>query len=203
MTLLASAAVLILFCLQFSFTVTESQGFSKDICRSMVAMLDTDHSGKLGLEEFKTLLNDIAKWKVSGDFDSRVVEYKMILLLNFCLVKTQKRPLWTKRTYQNYVVCDIFLNLLLFYYEQSFDFWWRIFEKTQIFLMNNFNRNFSFIEGAYVSLLNKICSSRFFDTIRSKYSNLNFKLLNFPRPSSNFTTTIAPTSSMLMNFVKL
>jgi hypothetical protein len=30
----------------------------------MVAMLDTDHSGKLGLEEFKTLLNDIAKWKV-------------------------------------------------------------------------------------------------------------------------------------------
>jgi hypothetical protein len=31
----------------------------------MVAMLDTDHSGKLGLEEFKTLLNDIAKWKVS------------------------------------------------------------------------------------------------------------------------------------------
>lgn len=30
----------------------------------MVAMLDVDHSGKLGLEEFKTLLNDIAKWKV-------------------------------------------------------------------------------------------------------------------------------------------
>lgn len=30
----------------------------------MVAMLDADHSGKLGLEEFKTLLNDIAKWKV-------------------------------------------------------------------------------------------------------------------------------------------
>lgn len=48
------------FCL-----VHESQGFSKDICRSMVAMLDTDHSGKLGLEEFKVLINDIAKWKVS------------------------------------------------------------------------------------------------------------------------------------------
>lgn len=29
-------------------------------------MLDVDHSGKLGLEEFKTLLNDIAKWKVSA-----------------------------------------------------------------------------------------------------------------------------------------
>lgn len=32
----------------------------------MVAMLDVDHSGKLGLDEFKTLLNDIAKWKVSS-----------------------------------------------------------------------------------------------------------------------------------------
>lgn len=47
--------------------MTESHGFSKDICRSMVAMLDTDHSGKLGLEEFKVLLNDIAKWKVMLD----------------------------------------------------------------------------------------------------------------------------------------
>lgn len=27
-------------------------------------MMDTNHSGKLGLEEFRTLLNDIAKWKV-------------------------------------------------------------------------------------------------------------------------------------------
>lgn len=47
-----------------SAIVTESQGFSKDICRSMVAMLDVDQSGRLGLDEFKSLLNDIAKWKV-------------------------------------------------------------------------------------------------------------------------------------------
>lgn len=38
-------------------------GFSKDVCRSMVAMLDTDKSGKLGFEEFEALLTDIAKWK--------------------------------------------------------------------------------------------------------------------------------------------
>ncbi|XP_029708156.2 calpain-A isoform X4 [Aedes albopictus] len=38
-------------------------GFSKDVCRSMVAMLDTDQSGKLGFEEFQTLLTDISKWK--------------------------------------------------------------------------------------------------------------------------------------------
>lgn len=29
----------------------------------MVAMMDVDGSGKLGFEEFKTLLADIAKWK--------------------------------------------------------------------------------------------------------------------------------------------
>jgi hypothetical protein len=61
-----------LSCFRFLLTVTESQGFSKDICRSMVAMLDTDHSGKLGLEEFKSLLNDIAKWKVSFYFNALI-----------------------------------------------------------------------------------------------------------------------------------
>lgn len=41
----------------------ETHGFSKDVCRSMVAMLDADKSGKLGFEEFETLLSEIAKWK--------------------------------------------------------------------------------------------------------------------------------------------
>lgn len=39
-------------------------GFSKDICRSMIAMLDADHSGKLGFDEFKILWTDIRHWKV-------------------------------------------------------------------------------------------------------------------------------------------
>uniref|UniRef100_A0A1B6KWC1 Calpain catalytic domain-containing protein n=1 Tax=Graphocephala atropunctata TaxID=36148 RepID=A0A1B6KWC1_9HEMI len=38
-------------------------GFSKDICRSMIAMLDADHSGKLGFDEFKQLWIDIRHWK--------------------------------------------------------------------------------------------------------------------------------------------
>lgn len=42
---------------------THNKGFSKDICRSMVAMLDVDHSGKLGFEEFKSLWNDIRSWR--------------------------------------------------------------------------------------------------------------------------------------------
>lgn len=41
------------------------QHFSKDMCRSMVAMMDADGSGKLGYSEFEILLNDIAKWKVN------------------------------------------------------------------------------------------------------------------------------------------
>ncbi|XP_057376387.1 calpain-B-like isoform X2 [Daphnia carinata] len=39
------------------------EGFSKDVCRSMIAMLDQDHSGKLGLDEFKKLWSDIQTWK--------------------------------------------------------------------------------------------------------------------------------------------
>lgn len=44
-------------------SVIESPGFSKDVCRSMVAMLDIDQSGKLGLGEFQHLMIDLAKWK--------------------------------------------------------------------------------------------------------------------------------------------
>lgn len=46
------------------------QSFSKEICRSMVAMLDVDHSGKLDKEELKVLLNDIMSWKVVGSLKS-------------------------------------------------------------------------------------------------------------------------------------
>lgn len=42
---------------------TKNEGFSKDVCRSMVAMMDVDRSGKLGFEEFKTLWIDIRHWK--------------------------------------------------------------------------------------------------------------------------------------------
>ncbi|KAA0192707.1 hypothetical protein HAZT_HAZT000398, partial [Hyalella azteca] len=41
----------------------EFEGFSKDICRSMISMMDVDRSGKLGLREFIRLWTDIRTWK--------------------------------------------------------------------------------------------------------------------------------------------
>ncbi|KOB72241.1 Calpain-A, partial [Operophtera brumata] len=44
----------------------KGQGFSKDVCRSMIAMLDKDGSGGLGFEEFKSLWIDLRNWRVTS-----------------------------------------------------------------------------------------------------------------------------------------
>ncbi|XP_049882091.1 calpain-A-like isoform X2 [Pectinophora gossypiella] len=41
----------------------KGQGFSKEVCRSMIAMLDKDNSGGLGFEEFKGLWIDLRNWR--------------------------------------------------------------------------------------------------------------------------------------------
>ncbi|XP_015264256.1 PREDICTED: calpain small subunit 1-like [Gekko japonicus] len=41
----------------------KSAGFSLDTCRSMVAVMDSDTTGKLGFEQFKYLWNNIKKWQ--------------------------------------------------------------------------------------------------------------------------------------------
>lgn len=57
------------------FSDMEKAGFSKDVCRSMIAMMDWDRSGKLGFEEFKSLWIDIRQWKViTNDQEIEMVE---------------------------------------------------------------------------------------------------------------------------------
>uniref|UniRef100_A0A4D5R9T0 Calpain B n=1 Tax=Scolopendra viridis TaxID=118503 RepID=A0A4D5R9T0_SCOVI len=48
------------FVLQKEF---EFGGFGLNLCRAMVAMMDTDRSGKLGLEEFMQLWQSVVTWK--------------------------------------------------------------------------------------------------------------------------------------------
>ncbi|NXD13629.1 CPNS1 protein, partial [Nothocercus nigrocapillus] len=49
----------------------KTDGFSLDTCRSMVAIMDSDTTGKLGFEEFKYLWKNIKKWQcVFRQFDA-------------------------------------------------------------------------------------------------------------------------------------
>ncbi|KAM4702723.1 calpain small subunit 1-like [Rhinophrynus dorsalis] len=49
----------------------KTDGFSIDTCRSMVAVMDSDGTGKLGFEEFKYLWHNIKKWQcIYKQFDT-------------------------------------------------------------------------------------------------------------------------------------
>ncbi|XP_062407729.1 calpain small subunit 1b [Sardina pilchardus] len=49
----------------------KTDGFSIESCRSMVAVMDSDSTGKLGFHEFKYLWNNIKKWQtIYKQYDS-------------------------------------------------------------------------------------------------------------------------------------
>ncbi|KAF4073395.1 hypothetical protein AMELA_G00258190 [Ameiurus melas] len=49
----------------------KTDGFSIESCRSMVAVMDSDSTGRLGFEEFKYLWNNIKKWQgIYKQFDA-------------------------------------------------------------------------------------------------------------------------------------
>lgn len=50
------------FVYYYFFAVIGGQSFSKDICRSLIAMHDADHSGKLNNDEFQILISEIIRW---------------------------------------------------------------------------------------------------------------------------------------------
>lgn len=81
------------------FTDTQDRGFTKDVCRSMVAMLDVDHSGKLGFEEFRTLWNDIRKWRVNLLFSFKTKIYPSFVMLSETLLL-----LYLFRLFSNYMI---------------------------------------------------------------------------------------------------
>lgn len=55
----------------FKLEVKNFKGFSKDICRSMIAMMDADRSGKLGFDEFQVLWQSVNDWRdVFSQFDA-------------------------------------------------------------------------------------------------------------------------------------
>lgn len=55
-------------CIKVLSFLTEKKEFSKEVCRSMVALMDTDQSGKLNFHEFFQLWEKIGMWRVYTHF---------------------------------------------------------------------------------------------------------------------------------------
>uniref|UniRef100_A0A672Q6L8 Calpain small subunit 1-like n=1 Tax=Sinocyclocheilus grahami TaxID=75366 RepID=A0A672Q6L8_SINGR len=57
----------------------KTDGFTIESCRSMVAVMDSDSTGKLGFHEFKHIWNNIKKWQVSRCFPLNDQLFQMII----------------------------------------------------------------------------------------------------------------------------
>lgn len=50
----------------FLFIEAQSHGFTRELCQSMIHMMDKGYNGKLNFEEFKALWVDVRNWKVTA-----------------------------------------------------------------------------------------------------------------------------------------
>ncbi|XP_041095776.1 calpain-3-like [Polyodon spathula] len=60
----------------------KTDGFSLESCRSMIALMDTDGTGRLNLQEFRHLWNKIKQWQVTfkhydADQSGTISSYEM------------------------------------------------------------------------------------------------------------------------------
>lgn len=116
----------------------------------MVAMLDADQSGKLGLEEFRALLNDIAKWKAvfklyDRDSSGKLSAFELREALNSAGYKLNNRILnalahrYSSRdglvAFDDFIMCSVKIKTMMGRLQSIFD---------PIFMQSNLSNHFPF-----------------------------------------------------------
>lgn len=109
-------------------------GFSVDVCRSMVAMTDVDRSGKLGFEEFLELWSDILTWKnvfkiydkdnsqCLTTFELRAALNSAGYNLNWHILKALVLRYGEKNstiTFDNFIMCAVKLKSMIAIFKQK------------------------------------------------------------------------------------
>ncbi|XP_065562640.1 calpain-B-like isoform X7 [Artemia franciscana] len=110
------------------------EGFSKDTCRSMIAMLDVDHSGRLGYEEFRKLWSNIVTLKgIFKEYDAdesgtlSTMELRSALAaagyrVNFKILNALVLRYGNKQgslSFDDYLMCAIKLKNMIELYQQK------------------------------------------------------------------------------------
>uniref|UniRef100_A0A8C5Q4Q3 EF-hand domain-containing protein n=1 Tax=Leptobrachium leishanense TaxID=445787 RepID=A0A8C5Q4Q3_9ANUR len=104
----------------------KTDGFSLDSCRSMVAVMDSDSTGKLGFEEFKYLWNNVKKWQ--GGY-KRLGGGHFGIAVIFLLLRTSETGRWRAPFCHHHhrmktndwisITCSINLLCILYYHKSA------------------------------------------------------------------------------------